>query len=301
MTNIADASGALHDTTNGRFAGHLKTESDTGAVLAVKPVPGPMRVLDLQPGDIIWVDHNPVSVQAVQASVFEAEVRDTTGKVHTFDLPWFADQPRTVTGLRGPLASFDDVDWAEREDLDLYEQDAGWHGTLVRYNDDGYGQVSTFLSGCGNFGWHGRHYLSDLRRSDLQRLGLDPDIVDPVSYARFDADEALPDGRTKGEAFEEWMGEVAGRAIVDGIIERYGCDLFGFEDSDQEVQPAICATATSPGELSDEDAWTLIHNASVRFRNESDPGTFNAEYPYGAWIQDAVDKRVAEGKPALPW
>lgn len=275
--------------TKGRF-GELDRPGNGGLDLDVSRLP--VRVVaakfgEVQPGDTVWLSYMPVQVAFVDRLGDMVTLTDSTGRTHP---PVGASYwlPRAS----GPLASFDDVDWQDRAELDDYDSGQGHHSTLVRYNADGYGQVSAFLTGGGDFGWHGRRFLGELD-------GWDPDDPVPSSDTNLDVDDGPQ--RTKGDAFEDWMSEVAGPAIVNGVIERYGWDVFGYDGSDSEVQPAMCATNVEPGEMDEETIANLIHVASVRFRNESDPGTFNAEYPYAGWIDDAVRSREAAGLPGLPW
>ncbi len=263
MSNAHIVRGAtVAGTNDGSFAPQHKREGDT----AVLPVPLSAHDVPLEhvhPGDTCWLDHEVFTV--AQTNLFAMTVTDTEGRTR-----------QALNGQVGrfsrPLAPFDDVDWEEREDLDSYDRDFPFHGALVRYNADGIGQVSAFVGGGGTFDWHGRYF-----------------------FGTFEPDELLPDGRTKGEAYKQWMDEVGGTAIVNGIIKTYGWDIFGYDGVDTELQPAICATNIGPGELSDEQIVTMIWDASVRWRNESDPGTFNCPYHGRRWLQKAADEHP------LPW
>lgn len=42
--------------------------------------------------------------------------------------------------------------------------------------------------------------------------------------------------------------------------------------------------------MTDEQICTAAWDATVTYRNEKDPGTFNSEYPWNDWVKEAVEK-----------
>ena len=65
--------------------------------------------------------------------------------------------------------------------------------------------------------------------------------------------------------------------IDAGVRERYGVDV---GDSDDDPAPVFYAVASRPGPLPDEDITNLIHDRTVKYRNEADPGTYGCDYPW---------------------
>lgn len=275
--NTIDASGNIHDPGTGQFAGHVKGEADPEMVLTIDNPVEQVPVAVVLPGDTVWVDGNPVQVAATsQPYRWQLDLIDTNGRSHQF-----TDLTAMVHRSRTPLAPFDDIDWTEACEFDDWESEHGQIDTMVRYNADGFGEVSATLTGMGGYRFHG-----------LYHLGLLGD---------FDENELLPDGRTKGEALDTWVEDVVMNAVDEGIRERYGWDMVSGNEADSDVRPQVWATNTEPGPIDADTAAKLLWPAQARFINESDPGTWNAEYPYAGWVAKAVAAREAQGLPARPW
>lgn len=261
---------------HGQF-GELPRSGNSHLDLPAQPVVEQVPVYTIMGGDTVWVDGNPVVVKAlVLDRPWDATIVDADGRSHSV-----GDQTAVVYRSKTPLAPFDDVDWDEACSFDDWESEQGQVDTLVRYNADGFGQVSATLTGMGDYRFHAAYYLGGL--------------------ANFDTDTVLPDGRTKGEALDRWTTDVVMNAVDEGIRERYGWDAISGDDADAELRPQVWATNTAAGEIDAETAANLLWPAQARLINESDPGTFNAEYPYRSWIDKAVKQLESEGKPALPW
>lgn len=259
---------------NGQFGEQPK--QDPGQAALDVEAASEVSIFDVKCGDTIWVEGNPVIVKDwVQPNPWHVHVNDTAGGQHTFELD------AAVFRSKAPVASFDGIDWTDAPDFDDWESDSGQVETAVRYNADGYGQVSAQLTGVGDYRFHAAYYLGVL--------------------AGFDPDETLPDGRTKGEALDQWITDEVMNAVDDGIRERYGWDVISGDDASSDVQPLVWATNTAPGDIDADTAAELLWPAQARFINESDPGTFNADYPYHRWIDHAVKARQAAGEPGLPW
>lgn len=275
-----DATGNIHDDRNGRFTGHVQAEGDTTVLTAPIPV-GLVPVTGVKPGDTIWADGNPVEIESIsRPDPWSLSLLDAEGRTHRFTNL----DDRQVFCSPAPIAPFDEIDWTDAGEFDDWQSDNGNIDTTIRYNTDGYGQVATTLTGLGGYRFHAEHYL-----------GLLGD---------FDPEEKLPDGRTKGEALGAWTCEVVMPAVDAGITERYGWEMsYRADDCDpeEEMRPLVWATNTRPGELDAETVTNLIWPAQARLINESDPGTFNAEYPYDGWIRRAVKERQERGEKALPW
>lgn len=260
--------------SNGQFGEQTKT--DPGPSTIAPPAITEVGIADVDCGDTIWVDGNPVVVKdLVRPNPWQVHVNDTDGRQHLLE------PDATVFRSKAPLAPFDGIDWVDAPDFDDWESDSGQVDTTVRYNSDGYGQVSAELTGVGDYRFHAAHYLGIL-------AGFDPDTV-------------LPDGRTKGEALNQWVTDVVMNAVDSGIRDRYGWDVISGDDATSDVRPLVWATNTASGEIDADTASELLGPAQARFINESDPGTYNAAYPYHSWIDQAVKARQAAGETGLPW
>lgn len=272
-SSVAARENARH--SNGQFGEQSKQDPGPAAIssLAARQVPA----YTIVEGDTVWVDGNPVVAKTLILSRdWTASIVDTDGRRHEIGNP-----NTLVFRSKTPVAPFDGIDWTDAPELDDWESDSGQIDTTVRYNPDGFGQVSAELTGVGDYRFHAAHYLEIL--------------------GNFDPDEQLPDGRTKSEALDHWVTDVVMNAVDDGIRERYGWDVISGDEPDSDVRPLVWATNTESGELDEETAAALLAPAQAQFVNESDPGTFNCSYPYHGWIDAAVKQRQAEGEPGLPW
>jgi hypothetical protein len=139
-------------------------------------------------------------------------------------------------------------------------------GTQVAYDPDGYAAVSIDVASGDEYMWHVEKYLE----VDL-----------------FGATDVLASGKTRQETVQEWLDEGASNFIDEKLKERYGCDT-GCNEYDP--RPTFAWYSTEPGVLTDEQICTAAWDATVDYRNEKDPGTFNSEYPWGGWVEEAVQK-----------
>ena len=286
MTHMTPAQAAQQSnrTADGRYAEGSHADPG-GTVLADVPAAELVPPNHVFPGDTVWIDHMPVQVQSCEWTSREATLVTGDGRTHRFDL---TTRP-TLYRSEEPIVD----DWAEREPEDRSDLDTTgdpgetmpFANVAVTYNSQGFGRVEAAVLNAGDYAWHvGRFF-------DYDEDSAGDDEVQVFEPADIDTGRG-PGGATladcyvaKRELLETWMQNVGYDAIDAGIRERYGVDT---GDAEFDPEPVFYAVATRPGPLSDEEICTLIHDRTVRYRNEADPGTYGAEYPWAGWLQEAV-------------